>query len=136
MEFTFKTQVNAPQDKIWQYYTNPAKRAVWEEDLEQITFDGDLKTGTTGKLKLRDLPEMQFQLTNIIENQAYWDRTDIPGLGSIYFGHDILTEEGKTFIRHTLQMHDPEGKHFEFLSGIYADVPESVMKLKKAVEQA
>ncbi|MBA9009097.1 hypothetical protein [Clostridium saccharobutylicum] len=43
MELTFKLEVNAPKEVIWPYYTDLKKRHIWEEDLENITFNGELK---------------------------------------------------------------------------------------------
>ena len=48
MELRCKIEVNAPKEAIWPYYADPSKRAVWEEDLENIVFDGEIETGTTG----------------------------------------------------------------------------------------
>lgn len=134
MEFTFKAEVKATREAIWPYYVDPTKRSIWEDDLESLVFNGDIKTGTTGKVKLKNMPEMQFELINIVEQEAYWDRTDVPGIGSLYFGHEILGEDGKIFIRHTVQMKDDEEPDLAFLSGVFADVPESIMKIKNAVE--
>ena len=136
MELRFKVEVNAPKEIIWPYYANPEKRQIWEEDLESINFNGELKTGTTGTMKLKEMPEMSFTLINIIPNASYWDRTDIPGIGSIYFEHDILQEDGKTFIQHTvrLEKENPSDDDLNFLCGVFSDVPKSVMKIKKEVE--
>jgi len=136
MELKFKVEVNATEEIIWPYYANPEKRQIWEEDLESINFNGELKTGTTGTMKLKEMPEMSFTLINIIPNASYWDRTDIPGIGSIYFEHDILQEDGKTFIQHTvrLEKENPSEEDLNFLCGIFSDIPNSVMKIKKEVE--
>lgn len=136
MELRFKVEVNATKEIIWPYYANPEKRQIGEEDLESINFNGELKTGTTGTMKLKEMPEMSFTLTNIIPNASYWDRTDVPGMGSIYFEHDILQEDGKTFIQHAvrLEKENPSEEDLNFLRGIFSDVPKSVMKIKKEVE--
>jgi len=136
MELRFKLEVNATKEAIWPYYVNTSKRHVWEEDLESLAFNGEIETGTTGTMKLKEMPEMSFTLINIIPNASYWDRTDVPGMGSIIFGHDILQEDGKTFIQHSVQL-DKENSSEEdlnFLCGVFSDVPKSVMKIKKEVE--
>ncbi|AGX44388.1 hypothetical protein [Clostridium saccharobutylicum] len=137
MELTFKLEVNAPKEVIWPYYTDLKKRHIWEEDLENITFNGELKTGTTGTMKLEGMPEMSFTLTNIVPNASYWDRTDVPGMGSIYFRHDILQEDGRTYIKHTviLDKEKPSEDDLNFLCGVFSDVPKSVMIIKKEVER-
>lgn len=136
MEFKFKVEVNASKEKIWSYYAEPEKRHIWEEDLESLKFNGKLETGTTGTMKLKEMPEMSFTLTNIEANVSYWDRTDIPGMGSIHFEHDILQENDKTFIQHAvrLEKENLSEDDFNFLCGVFSDVPKSVMKIKKEVE--
>lgn len=136
MELSFKVEVNADKETIWSYYAEPSKRHIWEEDLESITFNGEVKTGTTGKMKLKEMPEMDFTLINIIPNFSYWDRTDVPGMGSIYFKHDILQENEKTFIQHSvlLEKETPSKEDLNFLCGVFSDVPNAVIKIKKEVE--
>ncbi|WP_234117743.1 SRPBCC family protein [Clostridium hydrogenum] len=136
MKLQFKVKVDAPKEVIWSYYADPTKRKVWEEDLESIKFNGEVETGTTGTMKLKGMPEMDFTLINIVNNAAYWDRTDVPGMGSLIFGHDILQEGGETFIQHsvTLDKENPSEEDLNFLSGVFSDVPSSVMKIKKEVE--
>lgn len=136
MEFRFKVEVNASKEKIWSYYVEPEKRHIWEEDLESLKFNGKLETGTTGTMKLKEMPEMSFTLTNIEPNVSYWDRTDIPGMGSIHFEHDILQENDKIFIQHAvrLEKENLSEDDFNFLCGVFSDVPKSVMKIKKEVE--
>jgi hypothetical protein len=50
MELQCKIAVDATKEIIWPYYANPDKRAIWEEDLESLVFDGAVKTGTTGAM--------------------------------------------------------------------------------------
>lgn len=136
MELQCKIEVNAAKEVIWPYYADPAKRYVWEEDLENLVFDGEIKTGTTGKMKLKDMPEMQFTLVEVIDDASYCDRTDVPGMGSLFFGHKILEENGKTYIQHSVRL-EKETFTIEdlgFLCGVFADVPGAAMKIKQEVE--
>jgi uncharacterized protein YndB with AHSA1/START domain len=137
MELQFTLEVNAPAEKIWPYYADPAKRYVWEDDLENIVFDGEVKTGTTGSMKLKEIPDMPFTLTEVVENASYCDRTDVPGMGSLYFGHKILRENGKTYIRHSvrLEKENPGEDDLGFLGGVFSDVPGAVLKIKREVEK-
>lgn len=137
MELRFKTEINAAKEELWSYYSDVKKRSLWEEDLERITFNGELKTGTTGTMKLKDMPEMNFTLVNIQPNASYWDRTDVPGMGSLYFGHEILEENDKIFVEHTVRLakENPSEEDLNFLSGVFSDVPGAVMKIKKEAEK-
>jgi hypothetical protein len=137
MELQCKIEVRAAKETIWPYYADPAKRGVWEEDLENLVFNGEVKTGTTGRMKLKDMPEMQFTLVEVIANASYCDRTDVPGMGSLFFSHKILQENGKTFIQHSVGLEKDiftEGD-LGFLSGVFSDVPGAVLKIKREVEK-
>jgi hypothetical protein len=137
MELQFKIAVNAAKEKIWPYYVNPVMRFVWEEDLENLVFDGEVKTGTTGRMKLKDMPEMQFTLTEVIEGASYCDRTDVPSMGSLFFSHQILRENGQTYIQHSVRLEKElfTAEDLGFLSGVFDDVPGAVLKIKQEVEK-
>jgi hypothetical protein len=137
MELQCKLEVNARPEKIWGYYADPAKRSIWEEDLESLVYDGEIKTGATGKMKLKDMPEMSFMLTEVVKDAAFCDRTDVPGMGSLFFGHRILNESGKIFIQHSVRLEKNTFSEADlgFLSGVFSDVPGSVMKIKREVEK-
>ncbi|GHU01142.1 polyketide cyclase [Alphaproteobacteria bacterium] len=137
MELQCKIEVKAAKEAIWPYYADPSKRPIWEEDLENLVFDGEIKAGTTGRMKLKDMPEMSFTLTEVIENASYCDRTDVPGMGSLFFGHKILQENGKTYIQHSVRLEKDAftEEDLGFLNGVFADVPESMLKIKREAEK-
>ncbi|MDR1460834.1 MAG: hypothetical protein LBI78_04245 [Campylobacteraceae bacterium] len=137
MELQFTLEVNAGAEKIWPYYVDSAKRCVWEEDLESLIFDEDIKTGTTGRMKLKEMPEMPFILTEVIVNASYCDKTDVPGMGSLYFSHKILQENGKTYIQHSVRLDKENATEDDigFLSSVFSDVPGAVFKIKREVEK-
>jgi hypothetical protein len=137
MELQCKIAVSAAKEAIWPYYADPDKWPIWEEDLESLVFDGEIRTGTTGRMKLKDMPEMPFVLAEIIENVSYCDRTDVPGMGSLFFEHKILQEDGKTYIQHGVRLEKEPFTEEDsgFLSGVFSDVPGSMMKIKREVEK-
>jgi hypothetical protein len=137
MKLQFSIEVAATAEKIWPYYADPTKRYIWEEDLESIVFDGEVKTGMTGSMKLKEMPEMPFTLTEVIINASYCDRTDVPGMGSLHFDHKILRENDKTYLQHSVRLEkaNPTEGDLAFLSGVFADVPGAVLKIKREVEK-
>ncbi|MDR1367257.1 MAG: polyketide cyclase [Candidatus Accumulibacter sp.] len=132
-----QNRVKAAREAIWPYYVDPSQRAVWDEDVENIVFDGEVKTGTTGRVKLKDMPEMQFTLTEVIVNASYCDRTDVPGMGSLFFSHKILQEDGKTFVQHAVRLQKDKftEEDLGFLNGVFSDVPGAVLKIKREAER-
>jgi hypothetical protein len=137
MELQCKIAVDAAKETIWPYYADPAKWPVWEKDLENLVFDGEIKTGTTGRMKLKGTPEMPFVLAEVIENASYCDMADIPGIGRLFFGHKILQENGKTYIQHSVRLEKDTlaEEDLGFLSGVFAGVPSAMLKIKREVEK-
>ena len=89
-------------------------------------------------MKLKDMPEMSFTLISVVPNFSYWDRTEVPGMGCLDFGHDILEESGKLYIRHSIRLEkdNPSDADLEFLCGVFSDVPHAVMNIKQEVERS
>ncbi|MDR1616208.1 MAG: polyketide cyclase [Syntrophomonadaceae bacterium] len=137
MELQCKIAVSAAKENIWPYYAEPGRRYVWEENLENLVFDGEVKTGTTGRMKLKELPEMVFTLTEVVEYASYCDRTDVPGMGSLFFGHRISQENGKTYIQHSVRLEKDTftEEDLGFLSGVFSGVPGAMLKIKREVEK-
>ena len=137
MQLQCKLEANAAAETLWQYYVDPSKRSVWEEDLESLVFDGEVKTGATGTMKFAGMPQMKFTLTEVIDCVSYCDRTEVPSVGSLFFEHKIAQENGKTYITHSVRL-EKEGfseADAGFLSGVFADIPASMMKIRRATEQ-
>lgn len=137
MEFSFMTAVSATKEKIWDFYSDIQKWYVWERDLKNITLDQGFKTGSVGVMELEGMPPMEYTLTAVKENEEFWDITKTPA-GSIYFGHELTEADDQTVqIKHTVRLEgdgNPE-ETVELLKQIFADVPDSVLLLKKKVER-
>ncbi|MBC1376300.1 polyketide cyclase [Listeria farberi] len=136
MEFSFMTQVNAPKEKIWEYYADIQKWYVWESDLKNITLNNGFKADSTGIMELEGLPPMEYVLTSVKLFQEFWDKTDTP-LGSIFFGHEIFEiSTDRVNIKHTVKLASDtiNEEKVSLLKNIFAGVPDSVLLLKKVVE--
>ncbi|TYU83819.1 polyketide cyclase [Listeria monocytogenes] len=136
MEFSFMTQVNAPKEKVWEYYADIQKWYVWESDLKNITLDNGFKTDSTGVMELEGMPPMEYVLTSVKEFQEFWDKTDTP-MGSIFFGHEIIEISNDSInIKHTVKLASDTitDEKIGFLKNVFADVPDSILLLKKVVE--
>lgn len=136
MEFSFKMKVNASKEKIWQYYADIQKWYTWEGDLEDISLNGDFEKGSTGTMKLADMPPMEFTLTDVAENECFCDRTPTP-IGDVYFNHRIIEEIDGVYIQHSVRLDTAEinTEKLAFLKQIFSDVPDSIMALKMEVEK-
>jgi hypothetical protein len=137
MELQCKIAVNAAKEAIWPYYVDPSKRAVWEENLEGLVFDSEVKTGATGRMKLVGMPELAFTLTEVIDCASYCDRTDVPGMGSLLFSHKILQENDILYIQHSVRLEKEAFAEDDlgFLRSVFADVPAAMLKIKREAEK-
>ncbi|MCM3267872.1 polyketide cyclase [Paenibacillus elgii] len=134
MKIGIKIAFNAPREKIWEHYIDKEKRALWEEDLEELQFDGEIKNGTTGRMKLKDMPAMEFVLSKIVENEVYHDKYTIPDAGIFYFCHDITEEDGQLFVKHSLSSDEDNEIALNVLTQIFSDFPKVLWKFKEVVE--
>ncbi|RUT35778.1 polyketide cyclase [Paenibacillus zeisoli] len=134
MEIGVKMAVDAPKETIWEHYINQEKRVLWEEDLEELQFDGEVKNGTTGRMKLKDMPAMDFVLSKIVDNEIYHDKYSIPNVGTVYFCHDITEEDGQLYVRHSIRSDEDNEIVLNVLTQISSDFPKVLWKLKKVVE--
>lgn len=136
MEFSFMTQVNAVKENVWQYYEDIQKWYVWENDLKNITLDNGFKTGSKGVMELENMPPMEYVLTSVKEAEEFWDKTETP-FGDIYFGHEIIPNDDETVhIKHTVKLVTDviTDEKLDFLKQVFSDVPDSIMLLKRNVE--
>lgn len=138
MEFSFSTKVHAKKEDIWKYYSDIQMWYLWESDLKNITLEGGFNTGSEGVMELEDMPPMKYVLTYVKEMQEFWDKTETP-FGSIYFGHEILSNDDSTFnVKHTVKLVSDSinEEKLEFLKNVFSDVPNAVTLLKKKVEES
>lgn len=138
MEFSFSTKVHAKKEDIWKYYSDIQMWYLWESDLKNITLEGGFNTGSEGVMELEDMPPMKYVLTYVNEMQEFWDKTETP-FGSIYFGHEILSNDDSTFnVKHTVKLVSDSinEEKLEFLKNVFSDVPNAVTLLKKKVEES
>ncbi len=135
-----ETDVQASLPVIWQHYVTESLRKKWETDLESLSFDGAVATGTSGTLKLSGKPPIRFVLGRIEENREFSEIVDIPGMGKLEFKHEIFAENGTNHIRKTVMLSPLSGKSGEkeqsFFQQLTGDMAETVFRLKRVVSAA
>ena len=135
-----ETDVQAPLPVIWRHYVTESLRKKWETDLESLSFDGAVATGTSGTLKLSGKPPIRFVLGRIEENREFSEVVDIPGMGTVEFKHEMFAENGTNHIRKTVMFSPLSGKSGEkehgFFQQLTEDMAETVFRLKSVVGTA
>jgi hypothetical protein len=141
MQLSCTAAVNATPQQIWPYYTEFNLRKSWEPALEELTFDGPLRTGTCGNMKLGGMPAPDFELVDVQEPHVLCDCTQIPGVGSLYFRFDLLEQgDQATTITHSVELKAAPGasigdeQQADLLQTVFQAVPSDVARLKRIVE--
>lgn len=138
MKYTFEMYTTVLPEQIWTYYADVKKWFAWEDDLENITLEGAFTTGTTGEMTLNGQPPMPFTLTEVKVNQLFVDQTVIPGVGALYFHHQLSRQKEQTLVQHSVEFIPlnrlETEEDAEFVSQIFADVPHSIFKLIEAAK--
>ncbi len=135
-----ETDVQASLPVIWRHCVTESLRKQWETDLESLSFDGAVATGTSGTLKLSGKPPIRFVLGRMEENREFSEVVDIPGMGKVEFKHEMFAENGTTYIRKTVTLSPLSGKSGEkeqgFFQQVTGDMAETVFRLKTVVSAA
>ncbi|MDR0747364.1 MAG: hypothetical protein LBE89_05660 [Helicobacteraceae bacterium] len=137
MELQCKVEVGAAaRAKVFAFWTDGAKRGLWEDDLERLAIDGEIKAGASGVMKLRDKPEMRFTIIEALDGEIYSERYDLP-FGTLIFAHGFSTEGGKSYITHGVKLEKSSitEEDLAFLNAVFADFPIAALRLKNLLEE-
>lgn len=134
---SFKTTVKGNKDLAWEYYGQPDNWLAWDDNLEAISLDGAFETGNFGHMTLVGQTPLKFQLLDVQDYQSFASLASTP-LGQVVFDHQI--EElgaGQLRIEHSVSLLTEDGSdhHITFLQKVFEDVPQSVLKLKRLIEE-
>ena len=139
MKFSFEITASTTSEKIWSLYEDVNKWFTWEDDLEEISLSGDFVQGTFGVMKLADQPAMDFELVTVIPNKEFTDKSSIPGVGDIYFIHQLIQNDNCVTIKHAVEFiptdRETTVEDSQFVSQIFSDVPASMFSLVKAANE-
>lgn len=138
MKFSFEAETELASEQLWPYYAEVNNWFKWEDDLQKISLEGAFETGTVGEMTLERQPPMTFTLTSVKPNEHFTDETTIPGVGTLYFHHELESQGTKTLIRHSVEFKSATNaenvEDSKFVAGIFSDVPESVLSLMEAAK--
>lgn len=135
MKLSFELFIKSTPEEIWKYYEDISLRKIWETDLEDYQLEGEFATGTKGKMKLANMPEMDFVLLSVIKNQEFVDCTPTP-FGDLVFSHEISPIDNGVTVKHSLEIRNTpiSEESIQTLNKIFDDTTDAVYKIKQAVE--
>lgn len=139
MKFSYEMTTDLPMSQLWPYYGDVKRWFAWEKDLEDIELDGDFATGTTGRMTMTGQPPMAYTLVEVEEGRSFTDKSTVPGVGDVYFSHEMTAENGGTLIRHSVELITVDGTDTaaaaHAAAGIFSDVPDSVFALIESARE-
>jgi hypothetical protein len=97
---------------IWELWADPARWPDWNEQLERVEFDGELRVGAEVRLKLRRGGTVRFAVTELEPERLLVDEARFPGAR---LGHEHRLAPGKSSVEitHRVYLEGP-------LSGFWA----------------
>jgi hypothetical protein len=84
----------------WQWQTMPE----WDIFMERLNFDGPLRLGSVGKLKMKDGPEVTLVVTSFDPPHSYTDEFSLLG-SKFVFHHEITEFSGGSILRIWVEGH-------------------------------
>lgn len=136
MEMSCTVLVEAPKERVWDFYADIEKWYLWEHDLKDISLDKGFKMGSVGVMELEGMPPLEYQLTQVKEYESFWDTTKTP-FGNVMFGHEIKEiDPHKVYITHTVGLEGDKVTEeiIALIKQIFNGVPDAMMALKQAAE--
>jgi hypothetical protein len=100
----FIMEINVPEDKIWQLWTDVENWEKWEESVEYANINGNFENGTTGTLKSVNGPKSTFYLKDVVVNKSFTSRSKLP-LCTMDFVHELVKDGNSLQIKHCIKIH-------------------------------
>lgn len=80
----FKGTLQSAWEKLVDWQTMPE----WDCFMERASFNGPLKLGSVGKLKMKNGPEVALVVTTFVPSHSYTDELSIMG-STLSFYHEV-----------------------------------------------
>lgn len=111
-EATHSERSTAEPAAIWELWADPARWPDWNEQLERVEFDGELRVGAEVRLKLRRGGTVRFTVSELEPERVFVDEARFPGAR---LGHEHRLAPGKSSVEitHRVYLEGP-------LSGFWA----------------
>lgn len=107
--------LNGPAEAIWKKLLYWQEWPTWDKGMESVTFDGPLKNGSAGTLKLKKGPSVQLVVTELTELKSYTDEFSLFGTRFIFI-HFLTPLPGNQF-RVTVEV-EADGLSAPIMAGI------------------
>jgi hypothetical protein len=76
--FSFTVGVHNTQDKVWQTLIDVSTWHLWDTELVDAFLELPFEVGAKGVLTPKKGPKLKFYISEIVPNQSYTFKTDLP----------------------------------------------------------
>jgi hypothetical protein len=137
MQFEESIEIQASAQVIFAIYSNVAAWASWDPDVYSSSVVGAFVSGSTGKLKPSNGPEVNIIFTEIITDKSFTIESKLP-LCVMRFEHELSPGEKGTVATHKVSFSGILSPVFSRIIGskIRKGLPQTMVELKHAAEQA
>lgn len=135
-QFEHSETTTASPEQLWAHYSDPVTWPRWDHGTAEVTIDGPMAAGTTGKLKPVKGPRARFVFTDVTPGVGFTDVTRLP-LARLTFAHVIEPVSGSSRITHRVSLSGPLSPLFARVVGrtIAAELPSAMRALVRLAEE-
>lgn len=96
-EFEYSIETDATKEEIWALYSNAESCPLWDQEIEDISLDGEFSEGTKGKIKPEGQRYLNYEITLADPDKGYSFETVIDDLkATVKFIHTFSDlQDGK-----------------------------------------
>jgi hypothetical protein len=127
--YTHSIDVDVAPEAIWALYDDIGTWTAWDPDLDAVTRDGPLATGTTGTLTFRGQEPLAYRLLDVEPFRHFVDEVPVGEL-VVRVSHELEPlPSGSLRITYSAEIEGPEAQAGALGPAITADFPETMRSL-------
>lgn len=93
---------------LWELYSDVEKWLEWDESLEKVELDGEFIVGAKGKMTNNGMPEIEFQLIEVIKEKSFTTKS-IMGPFEVEVSHHLVSlSDNEVKIEHAVRVTGPD----------------------------
>lgn len=128
-------QTTAPIWAVWHVLSDVINWPMWDQGTECSSINGPFVTGTTGKLKPKDGPELETKLTKVESMKMFVQEAQLP-LARVIMSHFVTERDNKITVTFQTEICGPLAFIWSFLIGrdIKKKIPIEMLAMIKIAE--
>ena len=95
-------RISADADAIWELWADPQRWPDWNEQVEGVELDGELRVGAEVSVKFKRGGKVKFEVTELERLRLFVDEAKFPGAR---LGHEHRMKPGKSSVEVTHRLY-------------------------------